>query len=298
MYVWFIGTRACREPELLLGVRRYTCSVDVWSAGCVFAEKMSVKTLCNKLRWLSRRTLPRCLARAPTASDFGSIHRNDKAKAWLRRLDLSEIPRQHSPSDFLITSTLAHWTCRAPASFSSAFLLLRGWIQERCFVPLFLVELRFAEILLPNDPPRLYDKSANDTSAKPTVRMPTVRKGQQCEWDKSANAKCANASSAMRHRCEKLEVRQVCEWQQCEKDTVPWHACACTAFPTRAWVLGSSKPLFSPNKPFPNQAITWLKYPFALTQIQGLKRFEELFGSTFTYLFFDDLLGSVSLPLP
>ena len=47
------------------------------------------------------------------------------------------------------------------------------------------------------------DKSANDTSAKPTVRMPTVRKGQQCEWDKSANVKCANANSAMRHRCEK-----------------------------------------------------------------------------------------------
>ena len=55
---------------------------------------------------------------------------------------------------------------------------------------------------------RLYDKSAkdrsaNDTSAKPTVRTPTVRRGQQCEWDKSANVKCANASSAMRHRCEK-----------------------------------------------------------------------------------------------
>ena len=33
--------------------------------------------------------------------------------------------------------------------------------------------------------------------------MPTVRRGQQCEWDKSANANSANASSAMRHRCEK-----------------------------------------------------------------------------------------------
>ena len=76
------------------------------------------------------------------------------------------------------------------------------------------------------------DKSANDTSAKPTVRMPTVRKGQQCEWDKSAyvKSKCANAS-----KCDigAEKVRQQCEWQQCEKDTVSWHAC--TAFKPEFW---------------------------------------------------------------
>ena len=76
--------------------------------------------------------------------------------------------------------------------------------------------------------------SANETRVRmPNVRMPTVR----CD----IGAK---------------KVRQVCEWQQCEKDTVPWHACACTALPTRAWVLGLSKPLFFPNNPFPNQNLT------------------------------------------
>ena len=35
------------------------------------------------------------------------------------------------------------------------------------------------------------DNSAKHNSANDTSAMPTVRKGQQCEWDKSANVKCA-----------------------------------------------------------------------------------------------------------
>ena len=150
------------------------------------------------------------------------------------------------------------------------------------------------------DCPWLYDKSAkdksaNDTSAKPIVRMPTVRKGQRCEWDTSANAKCANASSAMRHRCEKSAT--AVRMTTCEKDTVAGHAC--TALPTKARVLGSSTPLFFPDiTPF--LTITALKLPetLTLTQVQELKRFGELFQSTLTDQVFDDLFGSVSLPLP
>jgi serine/threonine protein kinase len=33
-----VGTRWYRAPELLLGCRRYDGAVDVWAAGCVFAE--------------------------------------------------------------------------------------------------------------------------------------------------------------------------------------------------------------------------------------------------------------------
>ena len=64
-------------------------------------------------------------------------------------------------------------------------------------------EVSWGILLHPQYDKSAKDRSANDTSAKPTVRMPTVRRGQQCEWDKSANANSANASSAMRHRCEK-----------------------------------------------------------------------------------------------
>jgi serine/threonine protein kinase len=33
-----VGTRWYRAPELLLGCRRYGGAVDVWAAGCIFAE--------------------------------------------------------------------------------------------------------------------------------------------------------------------------------------------------------------------------------------------------------------------
>ena len=83
------------------------------------------------------------------------------------------------------------------------------------------------------------DKSANDTSAKPTVRMPTVRKGQQCEETRVRMS--IVRIPAVRCDIGAKKVRQQCEWQQCENDTVPWHA-----LPAKTRVLGSSKPLFSP----------------------------------------------------
>ena len=121
-----------------------------------------------------------------------------------------------------------------------------------CLIPLFMSGLYDKSAK---------DKSANDTSAKPTVRMPTVRKGQQYERDKSANVKCANASSAMRHWCEKsatavrmttVRKRTLCRdmhvllYRQILKDRV----------------LGSSKPLFSPkSNPFPNHILTEIPLP-------------------------------------
>jgi glycogen synthase kinase 3 beta len=38
--VAYIGSRYYRAPELLLGCTEYTTAIDVWSAGCVFAEMM------------------------------------------------------------------------------------------------------------------------------------------------------------------------------------------------------------------------------------------------------------------
>lgn len=37
-YTNFVVTRWYRPPELLLGERKYTCAVDMWGVGCVFAE--------------------------------------------------------------------------------------------------------------------------------------------------------------------------------------------------------------------------------------------------------------------
>ena len=34
----YVATRWYRAPELLLSMREYNESVDVWSVGCIFAE--------------------------------------------------------------------------------------------------------------------------------------------------------------------------------------------------------------------------------------------------------------------
>jgi glycogen synthase kinase 3 beta len=36
--VWYIGSRAYRAPELLLGCEHYDTKIDIWSLGCVIAE--------------------------------------------------------------------------------------------------------------------------------------------------------------------------------------------------------------------------------------------------------------------
>ncbi|KAL9048848.1 MAG: hypothetical protein Q9162_007519 [Coniocarpon cinnabarinum] len=37
-YTGLVVTRWYRPPELLLGLRRYTCAIDIWGAGCIFGE--------------------------------------------------------------------------------------------------------------------------------------------------------------------------------------------------------------------------------------------------------------------
>ena len=37
----YVATRWYRSPEILLGSRRYTCGVDIWSLGCILAEMIA-----------------------------------------------------------------------------------------------------------------------------------------------------------------------------------------------------------------------------------------------------------------
>jgi serine/threonine protein kinase len=36
----YICSRYYRAPELIFGATDYTCIIDIWSTGCVFAEMM------------------------------------------------------------------------------------------------------------------------------------------------------------------------------------------------------------------------------------------------------------------
>ena len=40
-----VVTQYYRAPELLMGARRYTGAVDIWSVGCIFAELLARKIL-------------------------------------------------------------------------------------------------------------------------------------------------------------------------------------------------------------------------------------------------------------
>lgn len=45
MYTHEIVTLWYRAPEVLLGTQRYSCPVDIWSIGCIFAEMATRKPL-------------------------------------------------------------------------------------------------------------------------------------------------------------------------------------------------------------------------------------------------------------
>ncbi|KIH48610.1 hypothetical protein ANCDUO_21319 [Ancylostoma duodenale] len=40
-----VVTQYYRAPELLMGARRYTGAVDIWSVGCIFAELLARRIL-------------------------------------------------------------------------------------------------------------------------------------------------------------------------------------------------------------------------------------------------------------
>lgn len=44
-YILQVVTQYYRAPELLMGARRYTGAVDVWSVGCIFAELLGRRIL-------------------------------------------------------------------------------------------------------------------------------------------------------------------------------------------------------------------------------------------------------------
>lgn len=64
-YTDYVATRWYRAPELLVGDTQYGSSVDVWAAGCVFAELLTGQPLwpgksdVDQL-YLIIRTLGRC----------------------------------------------------------------------------------------------------------------------------------------------------------------------------------------------------------------------------------------------
>lgn len=45
IYTHEVVTLWYRAPEILLGATRYSCAIDMWSIGCIFAEMTTKKPL-------------------------------------------------------------------------------------------------------------------------------------------------------------------------------------------------------------------------------------------------------------
>ena len=141
-----VGTCFYRAPEMLLGVKRYTCSVDVWSAGCVFAEMMSLKTPFFKaISGDQLETIAKVLG-TPTASSFGVRDRlSDEANSRLRRLQF--FPRRRLGQHFhggITTDAIA--LLRKLLNYNPTTRLRPRMVIKHQFFH----ELRLPETLLPN----------------------------------------------------------------------------------------------------------------------------------------------------
>merc|ERR1719240_1658915 len=81
-----------RAPELLMGQRRYTTGVDVWSVGCVFAELFKRKPLFEGKSEIHQLTLIYELAGVPTEETWPGHNSLPNFKRFSLNLSL---PRWH-----------------------------------------------------------------------------------------------------------------------------------------------------------------------------------------------------------
>ena len=81
----YVVTRWYRAPELLLSCEEYSTGIDVWSAGCIFAELLQRKPLFAGKDYLDQLKLIVKTIGTPAEEDLDFIH-NQKARAYIQSL--------------------------------------------------------------------------------------------------------------------------------------------------------------------------------------------------------------------
>ncbi|GAN03353.1 pkinase-domain-containing protein [Mucor ambiguus] len=121
--VSYICSRYYRAPELIFGATNYTCSIDVWSAGCVMAELMlcqplfpgesAIDQLVEIIKVLGTPTKEQLLAMNPSYTE----HRFPQIKPH----PFSKVFRSRTPEDAIafITKTLQYEPLRRLTAFQS-----------------------------------------------------------------------------------------------------------------------------------------------------------------------------------
>eukprot|EP00755_Sulcionema_specki_P001871 Sspe_Gene.117649::Locus_109210_Transcript_1_1_Confidence_1.000_Length_1372::g.117649::m.117649/K08817/CCRK; cell cycle related kinase len=119
-----VGTKWYRAPELLLGARRYTSAIDMWSCGCVYGEMLlgtpvfpgtteidqiirifQVLGSPNDKTWPQRATLP----------DWGKVHISPH-----EGIPISKLVSRASPSSVALLEGLLVLNCDARLAASEA----------------------------------------------------------------------------------------------------------------------------------------------------------------------------------
>ncbi|KAI9354042.1 kinase-like domain-containing protein [Pilaira anomala] len=160
--VSYICSRYYRAPELIFGATNYTCSIDVWSAGCVMAELMlcqplfpgesAIDQLVEIIKVLGTPTKEQLLAMNPSYTE----HRFPQIKPH----PFSKVFRSRTPEDAIafITKTLQY----EPLKRLTAFQALAD--------P-FFDELRDPNVRMMNgkELPNLFDFSRHELSIQPDL---------------------------------------------------------------------------------------------------------------------------------
>jgi len=85
----YVVTRWYRAPEVLLSCREYDNSIDIWSAGCIFAEILGRRPIFPGTDWLHTLTLIFKILGNPPCSHVQSMDTSDASHRYL-----ASVPQQ------------------------------------------------------------------------------------------------------------------------------------------------------------------------------------------------------------
>ncbi|KAM6389936.1 mitogen-activated protein kinase 7 [Rhynochetos jubatus] len=81
----YVATRWYRAPELLLSLHRYTCAIDMWSVGCIFAEMLGRRQLFPGRNYVHQLQLIMAVLGTPPATVMAAIGA-ERVRAYVQSL--------------------------------------------------------------------------------------------------------------------------------------------------------------------------------------------------------------------
>jgi p38 MAP kinase len=84
----YVSTMYCRAPEILLSWRRYDVEVDIWGAGCIFAEMLEGRPLFLGKGHINQFSIMTELLGTPSDDVIHTISSEEVRISCARRFDI------------------------------------------------------------------------------------------------------------------------------------------------------------------------------------------------------------------